>query len=79
MMKFLLITAASLGMLSAAVAADPPITSAIFTLNPDGTTIVTPVLGTNGGPVQQIPEGVPEPSSLLLVLSGVLALTRLKK
>ncbi len=67
------------GTFSAAVAADPPITSAIFTLNPNGTTIVTPVLGTNGGPVQQIPEGVPEPSSLLLVLSGVLALTRLKK
>jgi hypothetical protein len=62
-----------------AAAADPPITSGIFTLNPDGTTIVMPVLGANGGPVQQIPEGVPEPSSLLLVLCGILALTWLKK
>jgi hypothetical protein len=35
---------------------DPPITSAIFTVNPDLTTIVTPVLGVNGGPVQQIVE-----------------------
>src|SRR5258708_6885783 len=34
----------------------PPITSAIFTVNPDLTTIVAPVLGIDGVPVLQIPE-----------------------
>jgi hypothetical protein len=52
-------------------ALDPPITSGIFQLNPDGTTIVTPVLGPNGGPVLQPQDAaVPEPSSLALLGIG---------
>ncbi len=52
--------------------ADPPISSAIFQLNPDGTTIVVPVLGPNGGPVLQPQDAVtPEPSSVALVGVGV--------
>jgi PEP-CTERM motif len=50
--------------------ADPPISSGIFTLNPDGTTLVNPVFGPNGGPVLQ-PQDVPEPSSLALAGVGV--------
>jgi hypothetical protein len=56
--------------LSTGGAADPPSSSAIFTLNPDGTTTVTPALGANGDPVLQPQNGsVPELSSL--VLAGV--------
>jgi hypothetical protein len=48
-------------------AGDPPISSAIFTLNPDGSTTVAPALGPNGDPVgqpQQVAAAVPEPSTL---------------
>ena len=45
-----------------------PISSGIFTLNPDGTTTVVPVLGPNGEPLIQ---SVPAPSSLLLLGSGL--------
>jgi hypothetical protein len=60
---------------------DPPISSDIFHLNPDGTTTVTPVTGPNGDPVQQDNvTSVPEPSSLLLFGSCAgLALLKLRK
>lgn len=45
---------------------DPPITSGIFTLNPDGTTTLNPLFSPNGAPVQQPQDLVPEPSSLML-------------
>jgi hypothetical protein len=51
---------------------DPPISSAIFTLNPDGTTTVTPALGANGDPVLQPQNVVPEPSSQVLAGVGLL-------
>jgi hypothetical protein len=52
---------------------DPPISSAIFTLNPDGTTTVNPIFGPNGGPILQ-PLSTPEPSSLVMVAAGALGL-----
>jgi hypothetical protein len=52
--------------------ADPPISSGIFQLNPDGTTNITPVL-VNGDPILQ-PQAVPEPSSLVLASVGLLSL-----
>ena len=71
------------GGAAAAAFGDPPITSAIFTLNPDLTTIVTPVLGPNGGPIQQIPEltSIPEPASLSLlgVALAAIGITRRRK
>ena len=51
-------------------AQDPPISSGIFVLNPDGTTTVTPVFGPDGGPVLQ-PQDVPEPASLALTGLGL--------
>jgi hypothetical protein len=51
--------------------ADPPISSGIFTLNPDGTTTVVPALGLNGGPVLQPQQVVPEPASVLLLAAGL--------
>ncbi|MBJ7313914.1 PEP-CTERM sorting domain-containing protein [Rugamonas sp. CCM 8940] len=45
--------------------------SAVFDLNSDGTTLVTPVLGPNGLPILQ---AVPEPSSVLLLAAGAIAL-----
>jgi hypothetical protein len=47
---------------------DPPIASAIFTLNPDGTTTLKPIFAANGDPILQ-PQNVPEPASL--VLAGI--------
>jgi len=52
---------------------DPPISSGIFTLNPDGTTTVTPVLDANGAPVMQ-GSVLPEPATLPLFLSGLFGL-----
>ena len=45
-----------------------PISSANFTLNPDGTTTVVPILGPGGGPIIQ---PVPEPGTLALALAGI--------
>ena len=63
---------------------DPPIASAIFTLNPDGTTTVNPIFGANGDPILQ-PQSVPEPASLVLagislvsLVGGGWALARLR-
>jgi hypothetical protein len=54
---------------------DPPISSAIFTLNPDGTTTLDPVFALNGGPAQQPQDVVPEPSSIILfAMSGLFLL-----
>jgi len=53
--------------------ADPPISSGIFTLNPDGTTTVTPVLGPGGAPVMQ-GSVLPEPATLTLFMAGLFGL-----
>lgn len=45
-----------------------PISSANFTLNPDGTTTVVPILGPNGAPIIQ---PLPEPATILLALAGI--------
>ncbi len=46
--------------------------SGIFQLNPDGTTLVTPVLGADGAPVLQPQDvSVPEPASLALTGLGL--------
>jgi hypothetical protein len=58
---------------------DPPITSGIFQLNPDGTTIVTPVLGLSGGPLQQPNESAPEPASLWLLAPALALLFHKRK
>ena len=51
---------------------DPPISSAIFTLNPDGSLDILPLLDPNGNPVLQASASTPEPSSLaLLGLGGI--------
>jgi len=55
-------------------AAGPPISSALFTLDPDGTMTVTPAFGGNGDPVLQPQNVVPEPSGLVLAGSGLLSL-----
>jgi hypothetical protein len=62
-------------------ASDPPISSAIFQLNPDGSTIITPIFGPSGGPVQRPQDVVPEPSMAgLLAGAGVMGtLLRLRK
>jgi hypothetical protein len=49
---------------------DPPISSGIFTLNPDGTMFVLPVLSPNGGPIAQ-PSDLPEPTSMLAFAAGI--------
>ncbi|MCU1237636.1 MAG: hypothetical protein JWP63_5603 [Candidatus Solibacter sp.] len=56
--------------------ADPPISSAIFQLNPDGTTFVMPILGPLGDPIMQ-GTALPEPATFLGFGSGVLALLAL--
>ncbi len=50
--------------------ADPPISSGIFMLNPDGSVTIQPVLGPNGGPVLQPQDVVPEPATLTLAGLG---------
>lgn len=47
---------------------DPPISSGIFQLNPDGTTLVLPVFGPNGDPVLQA--NVPEPATMWLMVAA---------
>jgi hypothetical protein len=55
-------------------AQDPPITSGIFSLNPDGSTIVSPIFAdTSGGAVQQ-PNEAPEPASALLLTPALVLL-----
>jgi hypothetical protein len=54
--------------------ADPPISSGIFILNPNGTTTVNPVLGPNGDPVMQGTVTLPEPGTFLAFASGLLGL-----
>jgi hypothetical protein len=49
---------------------DPPISSAVFILHPDGTTTVIPILGPNG-PVRQPQDIIPEPLSAGLSLLGL--------
>jgi PEP-CTERM motif len=58
---------------------DPPISSGIFQLNPDGSTDIIPVLGPNG-PVMQ-DTALPEPGTLLAIGSGLvlIALRRRRK
>jgi hypothetical protein len=46
---------------------DPPISSAIFQLNPDGTTFVLPQLGPNGGPIQIPSQAVPEAGAVAML------------
>lgn len=66
-------TGGSGGMTS--VVADPPISSGIFTLYPDGTTTVVPALGPDGAPLQQ-GNFIPEPGSVWLIGLGLLGLIR---
>ncbi len=49
---------------------DPPISSEIFLLNPDGTTFAAPLLNGNGDPVSQ-PSDLPEPASAMLLTVGI--------
>jgi hypothetical protein len=49
---------------------DPPISSEIFNLQPDGTTIAFPVVNSNGDPVSQ-PSDLPEPASAMLLAAGL--------
>jgi hypothetical protein len=55
---------------------DPPITSGIFSLNPDGTTSVTPALGLDGAPLLQ-PLVTPEPSTFVLAGLGAFCMAGL--
>jgi len=57
----------SLNGIGGVATVDPPITSGIFTLNPDGTTTLNPLFGFDGAPVLQPQDLTPEPSSLALV------------
>jgi hypothetical protein len=52
---------------------DPPFTSGVFKLNPNGTTSVTPAFGPNGDPLlQPLAVAAPEPASLTLcALAGL--------
>ena len=54
---------------------DPPISSAIFQLDPNGTTNVNPVLNpVTGGPVSQGNVDAPEPASIVVLAAGLLGL-----
>jgi hypothetical protein len=55
--------------------ADPPISSGIFQLHPDGTVLVAPALGANGAPALQ-PQDVqtPEPSTFVMAVAGLAGL-----
>ena len=49
-------------------------------MNPDGTTLVTPVFGPNGGPVAQgNVTKTPEPASLFLIAAGLAGLAGLRR
>jgi hypothetical protein len=54
-------------------AGDPPISSGIFTLNPDGGTTVTPVLDPSGTPVMQ-GSAIPEPTTFGLFAAGLVGM-----
>jgi len=61
---------------------DPPISSAIFQLNPNGTTTVNPVFGADGGPVLQPQDVVvPAPAAVWggVGLMGVMAAMGLRR
>lgn len=59
---------------------DPPFSSGIFTLNPDGSTTVVPVFGPNGGPAQRPQDVVPEPAVCAWLLSsGLVGATLLRR
>jgi len=58
--------------------ADPPLSSGVFTLHPDGTTTVVPVLSPDGSPVMQ-GSVLPEPAPLVLFLSGLLGLCAVRR
>jgi len=63
-------------------ALDPPISSAIFELNPDGSIDLTPVLNASGAPVMQGSVTTPEPGGWALILTGlgvVFGLRRLRQ
>jgi hypothetical protein len=66
------------GPVGSLLSLDPPISSGIFTLNPEGGPFsIVPALGPNGDPVFQPEEVAPEPSALaLLALGGLAFLTR---
>jgi len=65
------------GFNAASLGSDPPITSAIFTLNPDGTTTVVPDLR-NGAPILE-DAATPEPATAWMLAFGALALLVLRK
>jgi hypothetical protein len=53
---------------------DPPTSSIIFTLEPDGSLTILPALGSGGEPVQQSQQVAPEPSSIVLLIVGTLGI-----
>ena len=53
---------------------DPPISSGIFRLNPDGSTTVVPQFDSTGAPAKIPSQAVPEPATLLLLAAGMLML-----
>jgi PEP-CTERM motif len=69
---------ASAGGTVGGASVDPPISSAIFTLNPNGSTTINPVLGPLGAPILQPQDALtPEPSSLVLLgLGGIVLFAR---